>query len=191
MLSNLLPLTENKLKILSCIYTYNRVHNSEISRLVKIKPQNVLKIIKELREKEVLESRTIGKSIEYTLSNKYLKYVGLFEEIRKEQLLKSSFVLKKVYNEFFRIKDKLDAVYLIGSYVRGTQTKKSDMDLIIITDKKLSFKELERKILLLEKIKLHLQIFTNKQYEEEIESDSIFYNTTLKYKKDRVILYEK
>ena len=75
MIRKLLPLTENKLKILKFIYEKNETHLQEISRNLKIHPYSLQKTLKSI--KSILEERRAGKTILLSIDKKMPDYFDL------------------------------------------------------------------------------------------------------------------
>ncbi len=86
--------------------------------------------VQELSKKKVLNIKTVGKSkiCEISFSPEAISLLAFLEE--QEALASIIPPLQKIMN-FKEFSD--DVIVVIGSYAKGTQTGKSDIDLVIIT----------------------------------------------------------
>lgn len=143
---------DNNLKVMEFFFKYpNRTfHIRELARLTKLSSSGIIKIIRKLKDENLLVS----------------KKTKIIEEI-KPNLGGDFLFLKRLYNlyslsdsglinylkEFYELPK---AIILFGSYSLGTDIEKSDIDIAIITiDKK--YPDLEKfENRLVRKINLHL-----------------------------------
>ncbi|MBM3247654.1 nucleotidyltransferase domain-containing protein [Candidatus Pacearchaeota archaeon] len=102
----------------------------EVSQKTKLDYKIVHTAIKELVKKRLLESKPVGKSIQLTLKRIYSKEIFEAETERKEELLKDK-NLKVLHDHLLDLPFQF-IVLVFGSYTKGTYTKKSDIDLMII-----------------------------------------------------------
>jgi len=98
---------------------------------------------KELIRKGLIDGRTVGKSIQLTLKRILSKEILEAETERKEELLKNK-NLRVVYQMLLEQPFQFIAI-IFGSYAKKTATKKSDIDLMIITSEE-NQKKIESKI---------------------------------------------
>jgi len=142
----------NSLKVMELFYKYpNRTfHIREVARLVDLSSTGIIKIVKKLKMEGLLVSEK----------------KNMIEEI-KPNFEGSFYLLKRLYNIYSLydsgLIDKIKSLYerpsaiiLFGSYVNGTDTEKSDVDIAIIskTSKELDTDKFERK--LNRKINIHV-----------------------------------
>ncbi|MEW6528340.1 MAG: helix-turn-helix domain-containing protein [Candidatus Micrarchaeota archaeon] len=113
----------------------------EIAKKSKISYDATYRHIKDLVEKSILKERQVGKAIvcSLNLSNimtrKYLEKISIS---KTEEFLKKDVVLKKMFTELIEnlrkaAPNELLCVVLFGSYARGEQKERSDIDIIIIS----------------------------------------------------------
>ena len=138
-------ITQTTLKILG-LYTDNykkSIHLREIAREVRIDVKTTQLQLKKLEKINVLSSTIKGKNKEYVLNlnNLTTKYYLIMAEIFASIIyLQKNFLIKKVINE---IENKIDdPIILFGSFVKGGHTKESDIDLFVISEKKIDKKML-------------------------------------------------
>lgn len=141
-------ITQTTLKILG-LYTNNykkSLHLREIARETKVDVKAIQLQLKKLEKINILSSATKGRNKEYVLnlSNIITKYYLVMAEIFSSVIyLKKNFLIKKIITD---LTNKVDGtIILFGSFVKGGYTKESDVDLFIITEKKID-KNLATKI---------------------------------------------
>src|SRR5574337_526452 len=115
------------------------LHLREISRETKIDVKAIQLQLKKVEKINVLSSIIRGRDKDYRLSlnNVTTKYYLVMAEIFVSIIyLKKNFMIKKIVGE---IENKIhDPLILFGSFAKGTYTKESDVDVFIISDKKIS-----------------------------------------------------
>jgi predicted nucleotidyltransferase len=133
-------ITQTTLKILG-LYANNykkSLHLREISREIKADVKTTQLQLKKLEKANILSSVTKGRNKEYTLNLRNITtkyYVNMAEIFASVIYLKKNFIIKKVISE---IDNKIDGVIILfGSFVKGGYTKESDIDLFVITEKKI------------------------------------------------------
>ncbi len=101
-----------------------------ISMKIKKPYQQVHRVVQELKNKNILTLREVGKGkiCEISLTPNTISVLSFLDE--QEALEKKIAPLKEVlqYREFLD-----DIILITGSYAKGTETKKSDIDLVVIT----------------------------------------------------------
>ncbi|MEK6834886.1 MAG: nucleotidyltransferase domain-containing protein [Nanoarchaeota archaeon] len=131
MIKNLLPLTEQKLKILRYIYEEKEIHMLNISKGLKIHPYSLSKTLKSLKSFLVENKR--GKTISLSLNknlNGYLELLYILEDYKLETENNILRLLIKNLKIFFP--DVLSCV-IFGSYAR--LGKGNDIDLLFVIKK--------------------------------------------------------
>ncbi|MAH07308.1 hypothetical protein CMI38_03610 [Candidatus Pacearchaeota archaeon] len=192
MISNLLPLTNRKLSIITALHLFGPLHISEIAKKTGIEKQNVSLQIKKLKNNNIVSiHKKIGRSIEFILSKETSNKMNtIIEDFRKDRIYskypKIENIIRYISNNFKETKK----IYLIGSYLEDPKDK-NDLDLIIIFNK-FSEKEqrkVEKDIKTLYKIKLDIIPFTEDNFKKEKDNRSAFYQTTFDYKANNLLLY--
>lgn len=137
MIRKLLPLTENKLKILRLIYEKKETYLQEIARALQIHPYSLQKTLQSL--KSVLEERKAGKTILLNLNRKMPDFPDLLlliEDYKLKTENKDLRLLIKNLQDFFSQNKNILTCLIFGSYAREAITKNSDIDLLFIVKKK-------------------------------------------------------
>jgi len=189
MISEILPLTKRKLKILLALYLYGPLHISEIARKTNLEKQNVSLQAKKFIEKGMVRiHKKIGRSLEISLSETLVdNFKWILEEFRKEQLFDKNSKLEGILRYLTKNIKDIKKIYLIGSYLKDG--KKNDLDLVIVGNN-FDEKLIENQIKLLYNIDLDIIPFTGKNFEKELKSESKFYQTTFRNKADNLLLLE-
>lgn len=128
-----LAITENHLQILSLFTEFGREYYiREVQKLLGISPRTAQLILDELETRGILESKMRGKIKMYGIKrNDIAKNYLVFAE----QYKKMTFLAKKpIINEIIsKITPFISGIGLIfGSYVKGTEKKDSDLDILIV-----------------------------------------------------------
>jgi predicted nucleotidyltransferase len=133
-------ITQTTLKIIG-LYTDNykkSVHLREIARETGVDVKSIQIQLKKLERINILSSVVKGRNKEYTLNlgNIITKnYLIMAESYISAIYLKKHFLIKKVLD---KIGDKIDGtLILFGRFVKGGHTKESDIDLFVISEKKI------------------------------------------------------
>ncbi len=103
----------------------------ELSQERNINYKSAYEVIQKLREEGCVSVQKIGQTCLCQFSQKFTNTVYLAEKARLEKILKDK-DLKLVYTELSKVKTQFIAL-LFGSYARGTQTKHSDFDFLLIS----------------------------------------------------------
>jgi predicted nucleotidyltransferase len=146
--------TDTKEKVLELLFDFptTRLHIREISRILKISAPAISKAIKELEKEElIISNKKVLYEIKANLENpkfKQLKRVNNLKEIYLSELSTS-------LNETF----PLSTIIMFGSYSKGEDTERSDIDLAIIDskEKKIDLEKFEKTL----KRKISLNFYPN------------------------------
>jgi predicted nucleotidyltransferase len=149
---------DNKQKILLYLAKKNESFTlHELSNLVNIPYTSFYRIVKDMDDLVNIEIKGKSKliSIKWNEITKAYLIIASFEE--KKEFIKKNQIIK-------RIEEKAKDITLIfGSYAKGKETKKSDVDIIIINkrgERNLRFSDLE----LLYDIKINPLFFSEKEF---------------------------
>lgn len=134
----------------------------EIALTAKKDYPTVYNAIKELEEAGILQTKTAGhaKLCTIQLTNSAISILSFLDE--QESLSKSLPNMNKIM-EFKEFED--DILLITGSYAKGTQTKQSDMDLVVIAkDKAFEKQRLLESLTALYMPKIHPIVITYKDF---------------------------
>jgi len=137
MIDKLIPITENKLKILKEIYEEKEIYLLEISRNLKIHPFSVQKTLKSI--KFLLEEKKRGKTFVLSINkriNDYFEIISLIEYFKLETKNRNLIILIKNLQEFFSGDKNVLSCILFGSYARESHSEKSDIDILFVVKSK-------------------------------------------------------
>jgi len=138
-------LKEGYEKILSIFYTDKsaRIHLRDIARKAKLNENSTSRFLNKLEKEKILTSRKEGNLKKYWLTNNDIVYLVLthFDVIKFNNLPR----IKKNAIIYFlqEIKEKPLITILFGSTAKCISSEKSDIDLLLIVNKKVNTKEAE------------------------------------------------
>jgi|SRR3989344_7875730 len=151
----------------------------EISRLTKVPLKNTYVILNELEKDNIIKSQLVGKNKYFylNLDNIEVKYLILNSEIYK------TVIFIKKYPHFTGFLKELDdpeaCIVIFGSFAKFSVDKDSDLDLLIISDKKI---EIPYHVI---PNKIHEIILSKNDFIETVEKNEIFIK---KIKENHIIL---
>jgi predicted nucleotidyltransferase len=158
-----------------------------LSYFLKIDYKNIYNIIKRLEKKKVIFLEKFGNSSKIKLIQKINPIIYQSEFERRNKILKNKNILVMLNNFKKEISTNFFSILLFGSYAKGTQSKKSDIDLIFIFPNEDMYEEEVIKISQIMPLNLHTLVFSEKQFLEMMHSqESNVIKEALEY---NVILY--
>src|SRR3989338_6732356 len=137
---------KTEIKVLKCLIKGMKSCTiKELSRQTGADYKIIHTAVQQLLKKSVVEARTVGNSTEVRFIPKFTQEVFEAEmEMRLELLKKSDFML--LHRRLEDVKTPFIAL-VFGSYAKGTATKHSDIDIMVVCEK-MREKEVESKVLL-------------------------------------------
>jgi len=132
----MLDLINNKLFLFLCRRPHSEHHIRELGRLIGISAPTVIENLRELKKKKIVKTRKVGRSI-LVSAELNDNFIHLKKWINVLLLVDSGLVDK--------ISEKApQSVILFGSYSRGEDHEKSDIDIAVDEDYSLDFTEYEK-----------------------------------------------
>lgn len=132
MIEKLLPLTENKLKILKMIYESGETHLLDISRNLDIHPFSIQKTLATLK---FIEKKKSGKTVVLSIDKKGKDALDLLYIIEDYKIgsagRKTAQIINSIQTIFSGNRDILTCI-LFGSYAREAASSRSDVDLLFV-----------------------------------------------------------
>jgi len=126
-------------KILECFYSNRNkeIYFSEILRQTKLTPNTTLKHLKNLQENKLITSiKKIGHTF-YKINPKNSELFAIFSYFDYKKLNNLPFARKEAINNFLdKLKIKPLVVLIFGSTAKGTFEKESDIDILLVFNKK-------------------------------------------------------
>jgi len=161
----------------------------EIAKRIRADYRITHTAVQRLVNKNILFSKTVGKSSLCSLNNQYYGIeIYQVEEERKQTIIKNKNI-NQIYKEIMaKTNTNLFIFLLFGSYAKNKQTNTSDIDLMFICNDKL-FEEKINDLLSLIPLKIHHLIFTEEEFrrmkdakkpnvvQEAIKNNLILYGT--------------
>lgn len=148
---------------------WKKLTYSDIQKITKKKSKGfIYGALKRLQKEKIINTEKVGKSILYNLnlsSTSAQNYAGfLHEYISFNQKHIPLQIIENIRN---KIPTKFFILLLTGSYAKGTQTKHSDLDIIVICDDKTEPKKIMAEISYESELsipKVHPYVFTKEQF---------------------------
>ncbi len=165
-----------KITYLFYINKSKEIHLRDIARKAKLNENSVTRFLKQLEKQQIFVSKKEGNLKKYSIQKNQQVFVifSLFD-IRRFNKLPS--IRKNAINNFLeKLDEKPIIVILFGSTARGNFTKDSDIDLLLIVNKKINTEKAED--------------YAESQTGINIASAQLSYNAfikEIKIKQDRVI----
>jgi len=137
-------------------------HLREISRKAKISPSTAKLSLDKLKKKEIIIEKSIA-NLRIFKANRENKLLQEMKRIKNIDIIKKSDLINRIQNPV--------SVILFGSFAKGTNDEKSDIDILIITNNKKSLNILDIKGYELQVIQL-----TPLEWKEKVKNDKPFYH---------------
>ena len=139
---------------------------NEVAKALKIDYKLIYTNIKKLQEDRIIKVEDLGNTKRCGFSKLFNTDVFFVENERRKDLFKNKNFLV-IANRLGKI-NKQFILLLFGSYAKGTETKHSDIDLLLVSDKD-SAKIIENKIELIP-LKIHLTAVTYEDFVDMLKS---------------------
>jgi predicted nucleotidyltransferase len=126
--------------ILSLFYNNHNtsIHLREISRQTKLEGQSIVRYLNSLEKEKILFSKKEGNQKKYNLRNNDIVY-SLLSLFDIEKYNKLPFIKKQAIEYFLNNIDEQPIIaFLFGSTAKGTYRNDSDIDILLIVNKKIN-----------------------------------------------------
>lgn len=150
----------------------SRIYLEQLVKQLQLSKVSIIHALKIMHKAGLLEKEQVGRTILYSLNNA--------EPQVKE--LKRLFTLSKLSKTFRSLRGTGCEIYLYGSAARGENDEKSDIDVLVIADRKEVLHNFLAKI---KDPKIKLLILNRREYAALYKKDRPFYE---RVEKDRVKL---
>ncbi len=138
-------LKEGYEKILAIFYTdkYAKIHLRDLARKTKLNENSASRFLNKLEKEKILSSKKDGNLKKYELTKNDTAYSAMtcLDIARLNSL--SSIRKNAILYFLNELKEKPIIAVLFGSTAKNTYTEKSDIDLLLIVNKKISTKNAE------------------------------------------------
>ncbi|MDP2907796.1 MAG: nucleotidyltransferase domain-containing protein [Nanoarchaeota archaeon] len=175
---------DNNLKIVNYLgkHIKERFTMHKLSELLQIPYASFYRTIQNMKDLLIIEDIGKSKAISLKSDNPIIKaHLTISSDEEKKEFLAKQPIIKKIANEL----NTKDAVALFGSYAKGKETGKSDIDLMVINQdgkKSLSFSKYE----LLFSKKINPIFITRKEFKKMLDEKEE--NVGKQALKDHIIL---
>lgn len=149
-------------------------YTKEISRNTGIGSGTVNLFLKNIHKDNILTKEIVGNVHLYQLNNesflvKQLKIFNTLLEFKKFKFI----------DGFLKENNEIISLILYGSYANGENDTKSDIDLLILVNRKREFIEVLQKLERKTKKRISTQVLTISDWEKIKQKDKIFYESIL------------
>ncbi|MBD3248744.1 hypothetical protein GF336_01745 [Candidatus Woesearchaeota archaeon] len=137
---------KTRIRLLKEIYLNEGIHQRELARKLDIGMPSVTNAIK--GAKNLLKRKQQGRILRYYLnysSKNIIPYIYLIEYSRLDELPKNT--QYSVYDLLKSLKNKPVLTIIFGSYAKGNYSKSSDLDILLVFNKKVKEPESKAKII--------------------------------------------
>ena len=153
-----------------------------LSKLLQIPYASFYRTIQKMKEILIIEVVGKSKTIRLNIENPVVKaHLIVASDEEKKEFLKKQLIIRKIISDL----DTQDVIVLFGSYAKGKQTEKSDIDILVINKdgkKSVSFSKHE----LLYKKKINPIFITKKEFKKMLKDKEE--NVGKQALKDHIIL---
>jgi predicted nucleotidyltransferase len=158
-------------KILNIFYKEKngKIHLREISRRIKMNENSATRFLKQLEEQDILKSEREGNLKKYFIQKKIqIFWIFSLFDIRKYNSLPN--IRKNAITQFIdRLEEKPLIVLLFGSTVKKTFVSSSDVDLMLVVNRKIKTEHAETYAESQTGIRINSFQLTHKNFQEEIK----------------------
>jgi len=149
-------------------------YTKEITRLTGIGAGTVNNFLRNIHKDNILKKEVIGNVHLYKLNNeleitKHLKIVHTLLELKQQNFV----------GQFLELDETIISIVLYGSHADGENDSKSDIDLLLIVNKKGVYTPLLQKLEKKLNKQISLQQMTVLEWQKLKEKDKIFYESIL------------
>ena len=119
-----------------------KIHVREIARLTGINRQTVSEILKSMENERLVDSEIVGRQKLY-----FLNFRNMLTKLRinnTENTIRMNMCKNRTISILMKSLDISSPVVLFGSYAKGTERKDSDIDLLILSNKKYNPERFEK-----------------------------------------------
>lgn len=138
---------------------------NQIACILKKDYKNTHNIVKRLLKMQIVKLERFGNSCRVSLINRPLPLIYEAEYQRRQEILKNK-DLSIMYDSFSNLHSRFYVMLIFGSYVKKTQTKGSDIDILFIVPDS-EEEKMEKEITNITDtlpINLHINIFSEKDF---------------------------
>lgn len=177
-----------QIKILKYLLSHRKEEFTirKIAQAIAVDYKSVHGVMQELIKATLVKARKMGQTVLCSINpTKFNADIFRAELVRCEELLKNK-DLSSMNSYFKYIKEPFFILLLFGSYASGKSQKKSDIDLLLITDNESLKQKIKSKIALIP-LEIHLSDFTCAEFISMLKTTEFnvgreaFYNNIILY----------
>lgn len=155
-----------------------KLHGRKIASLINANQRTTLLNLNKLEESKILNSKTNGKNKEFSLNLEYeltFQLLNMTEQYKFIKLQEKHFFIYALIRDLKKIIDEPIMIY--GSYANQTQTKHSDIDILIVG--KPPKKEAED-IIKMSTVKVHFVNLSKKDFIDGLKKNEPYMKSIVK-----------
>jgi len=155
-----------------------QLHGREIARKLNKNQRTIQLHLENLYNKKILSKEEKGKNYEYSINkeNPQYKQTILLTEISKNiDFLNQEFEIASIINDIKELTN--DPILIFGSYAKGYNNKESDIDTLIITEKKINANIIQHKYTK----NIHIITMTKASFESSLKKGDSFPTEVLRH----------
>ncbi len=163
-------LSKRRLELLFEIYAAKRDYLHSLAAKLKMNPSLCFRMLNSLHSAGILNKEKQGKEIFYSLAKESLLLVPILEEFYlngRTSGSKTLFNLVKLIREREELKE-CRYILIFGSYALGTETKKSDIDILFVSDSKKMVARVVRELSILLHKQINALVYSEKEFTEKM-----------------------
>ena len=146
-----------------------RLHLREIARRTKLHEPSVTRFLNNLKKEQILQSEKDGNLKKYSIKQSKRAYL-IFEVFDIERFEKLPSIRKNAIKTYLdKLPEQPVFAVLFGSTAKETYTENSDIDILIITNKKISAEEAEKEVDALTAMKVSTFQTTYKEFIKDLK----------------------
>lgn len=176
------PTSKAEYKIIKEIYENPGINISKLLKKTRTSPQAGYKYIKELLKAETIKEvkegeKPILRRFYPNFSEVGKSIFALIEENKKQDFLNTHLVFKGAIIHFEKeISDKVDCVLIFGSFARKSETKGSDIDMLVLGKKDIKkyIEKLAERAFITIKNKISLRFNKTRDFIRKIKNNDSF-----------------
>ncbi len=191
-LLTVLPLSKNKLALLTEIYLAQEDYLRNLEKKTHLNPSLLHRLLANLSKAGVLSKQKKGREIYYSLSSEQHDFwEKMIETYRREIVLEKYADLKVLFKLLLsnnRIFKNSLQIYLFGSFAAGEINKDSDLDLLFITRQKKAILEWCREVSVVLNREINPLIYTPARFQKELARKETLLTSIINKVRNRIIL---
>ena len=174
---------ETELKVLSSFFPEGReVTLKQIKEKTGLSYEPIYRNIKELEKKKVILCKKFGKTLVYSLNFEKEEANTAFFFYSKKRLKEFSRKYSVIFNALSRINNEgVDFLAVFGSYAKDNPTKKSDVDILCVSDNKKENEQELKSLRYATNLEFSPVVLSKSEFKKIKKENDVFWNDLVKF----------